>query len=192
MGMKAAMTRAALTGLYRTGAHRLLAPYTQARGVIFTLNQVRPPQEKSFAPNRGLEIAPEFLEAMLDQDRGGWASTSSVSTKRYGASEKTTSGASSASPSTKATATWPATLIPCFDGARCRSPVYVATDYASGWGELWWLALEEVVGKAREIELCRQGGLWRLAQRNRSGEAAKLRADLVSGCAASMRRGSAR
>ena len=45
MGMKAAMTKAALTGLYRSGAHRLLAPYTQGAGVIFTLNQVRPQQQ---------------------------------------------------------------------------------------------------------------------------------------------------
>ncbi len=51
MGIKVAMTRAALAGLYRSGAHRLLAPYTQGSGVIFTLNQVRPLQEKFFAPN---------------------------------------------------------------------------------------------------------------------------------------------
>ena len=67
MGMKGAMTRAAMSGLYHSGAHRLLAPYTQGAGVIFTLNQVRPPQDKDFAPNRGLEVAPGFLEAMLDQ-----------------------------------------------------------------------------------------------------------------------------
>ena len=67
IGMKGAMTRAAMSGLYHSGAHRLLAPYTQGAGVIFTLNQVRPPQDKDFAPNRGLEVAPGFLEAMLDQ-----------------------------------------------------------------------------------------------------------------------------
>ena len=67
MGMKGAMTRAAMTGLYHLGAHRLLAPYTQGAGVIFTLNQVRPLADKGFAPNRGLEVAPEFLDAMLDQ-----------------------------------------------------------------------------------------------------------------------------
>jgi hypothetical protein len=50
-----------------TGAHRLLAPYTQGSGVIFTLHHVRPAQEKAFAPNRILEVAPEFLDAVLDQ-----------------------------------------------------------------------------------------------------------------------------
>ena len=36
------------------------------------------------------------------------------------------------------------------------------TDYSDGTGELWWLALEDVVARASEIELCRDGGLWRL------------------------------
>src|SRR4029079_18807777 len=53
---------------------------------------------------------------------------------------------------------------PLFHRRSLLLAFYVATDYASGWGELWWLALEAVVGKAREIELCRQGGLWRVPQ----------------------------
>ena len=36
------------------------------------------------------------------------------------------------------------------------------TDYPDGTGELWWLALEEIVARADEIELCRNGALWRL------------------------------
>jgi hypothetical protein len=56
-----------MSGLYHSGAHRLLAPYTQGAGVIFTLNQVRVPHPRVFAPNRDLEVAPDFLEAMLDQ-----------------------------------------------------------------------------------------------------------------------------
>jgi peptidoglycan/xylan/chitin deacetylase (PgdA/CDA1 family) len=51
---------------------------------------------------------------------------------------------------------------PLFQRRSLPLTVYIATDYASGWGELWWLALEEVIAQAREIELCRQGGLWRL------------------------------
>ena len=51
---------------------------------------------------------------------------------------------------------------PLFQQRSLPLTLYVATDYASGWGELWWLALEEVIARASEIELCRQGGLWRL------------------------------
>ena len=67
--VKTAVMKAAMSGLYHTGAHRLLAPYTQGQGVIFTLHHVRPePEEpKAFAPNRILEVTPEFLDAVLDQ-----------------------------------------------------------------------------------------------------------------------------
>jgi hypothetical protein len=67
MDVKTAATRTAMNGLYRTSAHRLFAPYTQGAGMIFTLNHVQPTQAKVFAPNRDLEVSPDFLEAVLDQ-----------------------------------------------------------------------------------------------------------------------------
>src|SRR4029077_11687432 len=67
MDVKTATTRAAMNGLYHASADRLLRPYPRGAGVIFTLNHVRPTQAKVFAPNRDLEAAPDFLEAMLDQ-----------------------------------------------------------------------------------------------------------------------------
>jgi hypothetical protein len=67
--MRTAMMKAAMTGLYHSGAHRLLAPYTQGVGVIFTLHHVRPePAEpRAYAPNRILEVTPEFFDAVIDQ-----------------------------------------------------------------------------------------------------------------------------
>jgi hypothetical protein len=67
--VKTAMMKAAMSRLYHTGAHRLLAPYTQGIGVIFMLHHVQPePEEpRAFAPNRILEVAPQFLDAVLDQ-----------------------------------------------------------------------------------------------------------------------------
>jgi hypothetical protein len=66
--VKTAMMKAAMSGLYHTGAHRLLAPYTEGVGLIFTLRQIRPAQDppKAFAPNRILEVTPDFLDAVLD------------------------------------------------------------------------------------------------------------------------------
>jgi hypothetical protein len=47
----------------------LLAPYTQGIGVIFTLHHVwlEPEEPRAFAPNRILEVAPQFLDAVLEQ-----------------------------------------------------------------------------------------------------------------------------
>ena len=51
---------------------------------------------------------------------------------------------------------------PLFKRRNLPLTLYVPTDYPDGTGELWWLALEEIVARADEIELCRNGALWRL------------------------------
>jgi peptidoglycan/xylan/chitin deacetylase (PgdA/CDA1 family) len=161
MGVKTAMTRAAMSGLYHSGAHRLLAPYTQGAGVIFTLNQVRPPQAKSFAPNRDLEVSPEFLEAMLDQVEQARLDVVSLdeAVRRLREDDERRFVCFTFDHGYRDA------LRHAYASFKRRSlplTLYVATDYASGWGELWWLALEDVVTSVREIELCRQGGLWHL------------------------------
>jgi len=57
--------RAGLGALYFTGAHHLLRPLFAGVGAIFMLHHVRPRREAEFQPNRHLEVAPEFLRAML-------------------------------------------------------------------------------------------------------------------------------
>lgn len=45
------------------------APYTQGVGVIFMLHRVFPEadEQKALAPNRTLEVTPNFLDSVLDQ-----------------------------------------------------------------------------------------------------------------------------
>ncbi len=57
--------RAGLGALYFTGAHYLLRPIFSGVGAIFMLHHVRPRRDGEFQPNRHLEVAPEFLRAML-------------------------------------------------------------------------------------------------------------------------------
>jgi peptidoglycan/xylan/chitin deacetylase (PgdA/CDA1 family) len=161
MDVKTAMTRAAMNGLYHASAHRLLAPYTQGAGVIFTLNHVRPTQAKVFAPNRDLEAAPDFLEAMLDQVEQAGLDVVSLdeAVRRLREDDRRRFVCFTFNHGYRNTLRH---AYPLFQRRSLPFTLYIATDYASGWGELWWLALEEVVARAREIELCRQGGLWRL------------------------------
>jgi peptidoglycan/xylan/chitin deacetylase (PgdA/CDA1 family) len=51
---------------------------------------------------------------------------------------------------------------PLFKRRSLPLTLYVPTDYPDGNGELWWLALEEIVARASELELCRDNTLWRL------------------------------
>ena len=161
MGAKTAMTRAAMSGLYHSGAHRMLAPYTQGAGVIFTLNQVRLPHPRVFAPNRDLEMAPDFLEAMLDQVEQAGLDVVSLdeAVRRLREDDKRRFVCFTFNQGYRDVALC---AYPLFKRRSLPLTLYIGTDYASGWGELWWLALEEVVARAREIELYRQGGLWHL------------------------------
>lgn len=67
--MKTTMMKAAMSGLYHSRAHRLLAPYTQGSGVIFTLHHVRPAPDRpnDFGPNSFLEVTPDFVDGLFDQ-----------------------------------------------------------------------------------------------------------------------------
>jgi len=161
--MKTAMMKAAMSGLYHTGAHRILAPFTQGVGLLFTLHHVRPEPEqpRAFAPNRILEVTPDFLDAVLDQVQEAGLDVLSLDEaiqRLKGGDDR---------------------RFVCFtfddgyrDNLECAYPlfkrrslpltIYVPTDYPDGSGELWWLALEDVIARADEIELCRNGTLWRL------------------------------
>ena len=158
-GVKTAMMKATMSGLYDTGAHRLLAPYTRGSGVIFTLHHVRPPQAKAFAPNRILEVAPEFLDAVLDQVEEEGLDVVSLDEAARRLKEGRRFVCFTFDDGYRDNLAY---AYPLFKRRSLPLTVYVPTDYPSERGELWWLALEEVVARADEIELCRNGELWRL------------------------------
>ena len=63
---------------------------------------------------------------------------------------------------------------PLFKRRALPLTLYVPTDYPDGTGELWWLALEEIVARADEIELCRNGALWQPADSDGRREDSRL------------------
>jgi peptidoglycan/xylan/chitin deacetylase (PgdA/CDA1 family) len=161
--VKTAVMKAAMSGLYHTGAHRLLAPYTQGVGVIFTLHHVRPePDEpKAFAPNRILEVTPEFLDAVLDQVQEAGLDVVSLdeAVLRLQEGDDRRFACFTFDDGYRDNLKY---AYPMFKRRSMPLTLYVPTDYPDGNGELWWLALEEIVARAHEIELCRNGELWRL------------------------------
>ena len=64
-GWRDTMISAGFATFRATGLHRLLAPVTRGRGAILMFHHICPPDTRAFAPNRLLEITPEFLESVI-------------------------------------------------------------------------------------------------------------------------------
>jgi peptidoglycan/xylan/chitin deacetylase (PgdA/CDA1 family) len=145
--------RAGLGALYFTGAHNLLRPIFAGVGAIFMLHQVRPRRDAEFQPNRHLEVAPDFLRAMLAHLRSETVDIITMDEVHRRLVERNF-----------------ARRFACFtldDGYRdnrdfalplmrefdAPATVYVASDFAQGRGRLWWIALEMVIAKASSIEV---------------------------------------
>ena len=154
--------RAGLEAFYFTGAHHLMRPIFAGVGAIFMLHHVRPPREAEFQPNRHLEIVPEFLRAMLTHLRAQDIDIISIDEVHRRLLERDF-----------------ARRFACFtldDGYRdnrdyalpvlrefdAPSTVYVASDFAQGTGELWWIALETLIAKSTSVEAAIGGAAVRL------------------------------
>jgi peptidoglycan/xylan/chitin deacetylase (PgdA/CDA1 family) len=152
MSGKNTVIRLGLEGVWLTRAHALARPFLGGLGVILTLHCVRPEEGRAFAPNRILKITPEFLDAALT--RVAAAGLDIVSLDEAVRRVKEPGGRRFA----------------CFtlddgyrDNAQFAQPIfrrheapfliYVPTAYPEGRGEMWWLALEEVIAANDRIEL---------------------------------------
>lgn len=144
--------RAGLEALYFSGAHHVLRSIFGGAGTIFMLHHVRPARGDTFQPNRHLEVTPEFLRVTLKHIRDLDVDIVSLDE----AHRRLTTGDLSR-------------RFACFtfdDGYRDNRDhalpvmrefaapftVYVAGDFASGHGRLWWVALERVIAGSDVIE----------------------------------------
>jgi len=154
-----------MAGLYHTGAHRLLAPYTQGVGLIFTLHHVHPgsAEPEPFAPNRILEVTPEFVDAVLDQV--GEAGLDVIALDE--AVDRVERGQDRRFVCFTFDDGYRDNLqyaYPLFKRRGLPFTLYVPTAYPEGNGELWWMALEEVIARTNnEIALQRDRKTWRLS-----------------------------
>ena len=144
--------RAGLGALYFTRAHHLLRPIFSGVGAIFMLHHVRPRRDAEFQPNRHLEVAPEFLRAMLTHLRARGIDIITMDEVQQRLAERNF-----------------ARRFACFtldDGYRDNRDfalpvmrefdapftVYVTSDFAEGTGRLWWIALEMAIARASSVE----------------------------------------
>lgn len=157
-GLPADLLKPGLKVLYYSGAHRLIAPFSQGIGLIFMLHRVSPVHPGAFAPNRGLMVTPDYLDSVLRDVAAAGLDIVSLDE----AHQRIRSGGR-------------ARRFACFtldDGYRdnleyaypvfrrhdAPFAIYVPSDFPDGKGELWWVALEEVIGSNDEIRFVAAGG----------------------------------
>ncbi len=148
-----ALRKLALLGLRGSGLDRLMARHWRGVGLIYMLHHVKPETPRGFAPNRILQITPDFLEAVILQaQEAGLAFVSLDEMHR-----RLVSGDFSQ----------PFVCFTLDDGYRDNAEyaypvfrkhdvpftIYVTTDFADGRGELWWLALEEAIKRVTRLRL---------------------------------------
>ena len=161
MPTKAQLFRAGMDTLYATGAYRLFGRGAAGVGLIFTLHHVRPEQPaqfSSFAPNRILEITPEFLDITLAQIRELGIEIISLDemVRRFEARDFGTRFACFTLDDGYADNLTEA--LPVFERHDAPFTVYVTTGMPEGRVEMWWIELERIIRDNPEIE-------WRIGAR---------------------------
>jgi peptidoglycan/xylan/chitin deacetylase (PgdA/CDA1 family) len=145
--------RAGLGALYFSGAHVLLRPLFSGVGAIFMLHHVRPGRAGDFQPNRHLEVTPDFLRAMLAHLRARAIDIITMDEVHRRLIERSFSrrfACFTLDDGYRDNRDYAFPVLRAFD-APCA--LFVASDFAEGSGQLWWIALEMAIAKASMIEV---------------------------------------
>src|ERR1700728_2618942 len=150
--LRSKVIRAGLEALYITGAHRLFRPVFAGIGSIFMLHHVRPARDTPFQPNNHLEVAPDFLRAVLVhlRARGIDIITMDELHRRMTVRDFSRRFASfTFDDGYRDNRDFALPIMREFDAPFT---VYVASDFAQAKGNLWWIALEMAVARASSLE----------------------------------------
>jgi peptidoglycan/xylan/chitin deacetylase (PgdA/CDA1 family) len=165
MRLKHGMFAAGFAALTVTGADRCLRFLARGRGVILMFHHVRPWRSREFAPNRVLEITPEFLDVVLTELRREGFDVIPLDAipdrLRPGPAGR------------------PFAALTFDDGyrdnvdhawpvlRRHNAPwtVFVTTDFVDGRGRLWWIELEEAIARRDRVAFRCNGKLRDLPSR---------------------------
>ncbi len=157
--MRKRAIRAGLETLYFTGTHRLARSFFAGVGAILTFHRVLPAHDDPFQPHRGLEITPDFLDAVLSAL--GRADVDMVSMdeawrRLTGASDGRRFVAVTFDDGYRDTLehAWP-----ILKRHQVPATLYVASGFAEGTGVLWWEVLAKAVADNDSLAVEIDGGL---------------------------------
>jgi peptidoglycan/xylan/chitin deacetylase (PgdA/CDA1 family) len=141
----------ALLALQASGACRVAPKSLAGMGVIFMLHRVRPDDGADFAPNRILEITPDFLEETIGfvQEQGYRCLSLDEAVSRIEAGDRSERFAVfTLDDGYKDNLT---DALPVFERTNTPFTVYLTTGVPDGHAEIWWVALERAIANATAI-----------------------------------------
>jgi len=137
--------QSALSGLYYSGLHKLLAPITRGNGIIFTLHQIGEQSSDPFAPNSILKITPQFLEKTINIVRAKGLDIISLDEMSDRLNEPRDHPPYAVFTFDDGYKDNRDLALKIFEKHNIPLALYIVSEYSSGKGELWWLALEKII-----------------------------------------------
>jgi peptidoglycan/xylan/chitin deacetylase (PgdA/CDA1 family) len=157
MSVKKTIIRTGLETLYFSGAHMLMRPLVGGVGAILMLHHVRPARRDRFQPNRLLEVTPRFLEGVVRHLRRSGVDLVSLDEMHRRLAERDFGrrfACITFDDGYRDNKQW---AYPILKAAEVPFAIYVPTSFPDRLGQLWWLALEEVIARNDRISLLMDG-----------------------------------
>lgn len=169
-GRGSSIQKASLSALHYAGIDSLAAGLSRGTSAIFALHHVRPAMPMAFAPNRHLEVKPEFLDRTirLVMDRG--YDVISLDDARARLAESDLARPFVCFTFDDGYRDVLQNAYPVFKRYQRPFAVYIASDFGDGHGNLWWRALENLVRNVDALELKIDGTLQHFACKRPAGK----------------------
>jgi len=158
-GLRDKIIKAGFETLYFSGVHRLLQHFVGGVGAILTLHHVRPARPDAFQPNGILEITPDFLEHLIValQTAGvEFVSLDEVHRRLTAGDFRRRFAAITLDDGYRDNRTF---AWPILKAHEIPFTIYIPTSFMDRDGELWWLALEDIIACRESIALPMDGEL---------------------------------
>lgn len=153
------LIKASLSTLFYTGGHKVMAPFTQGVGAIFTLHHVSPEPRRDFEPNRILRVTPEFLDRAISVVLESGFDIVSLDDAHFRLTEGQFERPFACFTFDDGYRDNLVHAYPIFKRRNLPMAIYVPSAFPDGEGDLWWLTLQSLVDAVDRLSVKMQGTL---------------------------------
>ena len=156
MSLKSAIIRTGLRAIDWSRADLWLAPVARGAGIVLMFHHVRPAAYGAFAPNRLLEITPDFFDTVLTMVReaGYDIIAQDALAQRLRAPGGRPFAVLTFDDGYRDNAEF---ALPILRRHAAPATFFITTGFADGYGRLWWLELEEAIRRLDRVLFTHDG-----------------------------------